>query len=123
MTGAAIFGKWSKTAWVIAGLFLVGLVGYVDYATGNEIGFSPFYLIPIVLVTWFTNAGLGIVTSVVSAAIWMSADILAGATYSNDLIPFWNTLIRLTFFLITVSFLKARKTLELERAFAWTDYV
>ena len=37
------------------GLMLVGVVGYIDYVTGYEIGFSLFYLIPIVLVTWFAG--------------------------------------------------------------------
>ena len=37
------------------GLMLVGVVGYIDYVTGYEIGFSLFYLIPIVLVTCFAG--------------------------------------------------------------------
>ena len=103
------------------GFVLVGFIGYVDYWTGNEIGFSLFYLIPIVVVTWFAGAVPGAVIASLSAATWMMADRLAGARYSSPFIPYWNTLIRYTFFLITVFALRQKKLLEQEKSFARTD--
>jgi diguanylate cyclase (GGDEF)-like protein len=120
---ASTLGKLGKPASLILGILVVGLIGYVDYVTGIEIGFSPFYLIPIVFVTWFVNARSGFVLAVLAAVTWGVADRLGGAHYSNEFIPYWNAAIRLTFFLITILSLKYRKALEVERNFSRTDYV
>src|SRR5438552_5852304 len=111
-----------KPACFIIGLALVCMVGYVDYVTGYEIAFSLFYLVPIVLVSWCTGWRLGAVTAVVCVEVWLMTDRLSGVVYSNQFIPVWNTLIRLTFFLITVLSLIQKKALDLERSFARTDY-
>ena len=50
----------SRTAWLVLGLICVGVVGYVDIMTGYEVGFSLFYLIPIVLVSRFAGLLLGV---------------------------------------------------------------
>ena len=62
--------------------------------------------------------------SLTSAVVWLVADVVVGHPYSNPLIPFWNTLIRLTYFVIITLLLSAlRSTTELERELARTDYV
>jgi diguanylate cyclase (GGDEF)-like protein len=116
-------GRLGKPACLSVGILVVALIGYADYVTGVEVGFSPFYLVPIALVTWYGDASCGFVISVVAAATWALADRLGGAHYSNEFIPYWNTTIRLTFFLVTVFSLKYKKALELERSYARTDYV
>lgn len=47
--------------------------------------------------------------SVVSASIWMFVDVMAGHSYSSPVIPVWNALVRLGFFLITSTLLEALK--------------
>ena len=84
------------------GLALLCGVGLLDYPTGYELSFALFYLLPIALVTWFTSARLGVVTAFTSAGVWLMADILAGEEYTHKAIYFWNTAIRLGFFLLTV---------------------
>jgi len=98
-------------------------VGYLDYFTGYELSFSFFYLIPIALLTWVTSSRIGILISFISAGIWLVADIASGAKYSSETIHFWNTTVRLGFFLLTVSFLKAGKALEHEKGISRTDYL
>src|SRR5438552_16696711 len=61
----------NKFAALIIGVGLVALVGYVDYVTGSEIGFSPFYLIPIAIVAWCAGARYGAAVSALSAAVWV----------------------------------------------------
>jgi diguanylate cyclase (GGDEF)-like protein len=108
---------------VIAGGFaLVTLVGLVDYLTGFELSFSIFYLVPIVLVTWYTNHRIGNMLCIVSAIMWLTVDISTGHRYSNMLIPFWNAAVRLGFFMVTAHLLGQLKThLELEATLARTD--
>ena len=109
--------------WVIGGLVLLCGVGLADYATGYELSFSLFYALPIALITWFTGWELGLVSAVASAAIWLAAEVMAGATYSSPVIFLWNSIIRLGFFVITVFSLRMGKALEQERALASTDYL
>lgn len=51
----AYLEKQSFLSLIVTGLVLVGLIGLTDYLTGYELSFSIFYLIPILLVTWYVN--------------------------------------------------------------------
>jgi hypothetical protein len=96
---------------------LIGVLGYVDYATGFETTFFVFYFIPVVFGA--TRLGLlaGILLSVVSAFVWGAADHLSGHAYSSHMIAVWNTFVRLVAFL-TVAWMTARNAdlLARERA-------
>lgn len=89
---------------------LIGIVSLIDYLTGYELSFSIFYLIPIVLSTWFLNRPIGILMSVTGALAWLIVDLLAGHEYSYMAIPYWNAAVRLGFFLIVTSALTALRT-------------
>jgi diguanylate cyclase (GGDEF)-like protein len=103
------------------GLFLVILLGEIDYLTGDELSFSIFYLFPIYLVTWYGGGWPGAVISLASAGVWYGADALT-ANYSHPLIPYWNALVRLGFFLITtVLVAEIRKRFDREASLAMTD--
>jgi diguanylate cyclase (GGDEF)-like protein len=107
---------------VLAGFVLTGLIGIVDFLTGYELSFSLFYVLPVTIVTWFTSQRLGLVTSLVGAFVWLGADLATGHSYSHPLIPIWNTLIRLAFFVIITLLLSAlRRATEREREFARVD--
>lgn len=115
-----VLEKQSKSLLVFAGFILIGIVGFIDYVTGYEFAFSVFYVLPIFLVTWFTNRWLGLVTSVASTIIWLVADIATGRTYTSPFIPFWNSCIRFAFFMIITILLSSLKSsLEL----AHTDHL
>src|SRR5574341_360426 len=110
--------------WITTGILFVGLVGVVDYLTGNELNFSLFYLAPIVLATWFVDQNAGLLMSWLSALSWLAAEYAAGLRYSNLSIYFWNTLIRTIFFVIvTYLFAELQKARGEERLAARTDFV
>lgn len=115
--------KQSRLFWVMTGSGLLCLVGATDYFTGFEVSFSLFYLIPIALVTWFTTAKLGMMFAVVSAVVWLIVDIMSGSVYSHQIIYLWNSVVRLSFFALTVFSLQLIKILEREKNFARVDYV
>lgn len=85
-----------------AGLILVILLGVLDYITGPQISFSVFYLLPISLVTWFTNRRSGIISAFISAITWLLADLTVPTVYSHPAIPYWNAFVRLLVFLAIV---------------------
>ena len=120
----AILEKRSKPFWTVAGLALIGGLGFLDYVTGYELAFSLFYLIPVSLVAWRTDQRLGIIAALASALVWLAADVGAGNFYSQPFIYAWNTLIRLSFFVIPVLLLSTlKRTLEREKELARTDYL
>ena len=110
-------------AWLITiGMVLVIFLGVLDTLTGQEISFSAFYMLPIYLVTWYVGRWPGFVASLVSALTWLSADYASGHIASHSLIPFWNMLVRLTFFLVMTFLLSElqkneQKRRSLERIF------
>jgi diguanylate cyclase (GGDEF)-like protein len=105
-----------------ASLLGVAILGLVDWATGPELSFSIFYVLPVSAATWFAGMGAGVATALVSAGTWLWADLAAGAEYSSDLIPFWNTLVRLGYFVIISRLLALLKQrLALEAKLAGTD--
>jgi len=98
--------KFSARRVLIAGasLVLLGFIGLMDYLTCIEISFGVFYFLPIWLVTWYFGRGAGIFFSFSCALVWLAVDEAGGAQYSSSLIPYWNAVVRLVYFL-TFTFL------------------
>jgi len=104
------------------GLLLVALLAIVDYYTGSEISFSIFYLAPVLFVTWFSGRPAGSSIAAISAATWGLVDLTAGASYSSPVIPVWNSIMRLGFFLISLWLLdQLRQANVASRILAQTD--
>jgi signal transduction histidine kinase len=102
---------WYKTrprrTQLILGVGLIIVVGIIDFLTGPELSFSIFYVMPIGLAAWVISRRAGIAFSLISAVLWLLADLLGGHTYAHASIPFWNSLVRLAFFLIVTYTLSA----------------
>lgn len=102
-------------------LMVMGLIGGADYLSGQEISVSVFYLIPIAISAWYCGHRAGIIFSILSAATWMFLD-LANGSYHNPVAPYWNTAVRLGFFLVTEGLLnKIKILLSIEKSFATRD--
>lgn len=112
--------KAGRAFWGTLGVLLLIIVAFLDFMTGAELSFSIFYLIPIALFTWAINGNIGIAIACISAGIWLFIEVLSSPSYSNSFVYFWNTIIRLGFFLIPVLLLR---NLEQERNFARTDFL
>lgn len=103
-------------------IFLIFLLGILDYLTGFEVSFSIFYLIPVAFVSWLALRPYAVAVSLLSAASWYLADITAGHQYSHPAIPVWNAAMRLGFFLIVaLSIREIRKLLLQERRLSRVD--
>jgi diguanylate cyclase (GGDEF)-like protein len=114
----------SRLFCVVTGLAGIGLVGLADYLTGNEISFSLFYLVPILLIAWCGNQNTGFLLALASALTQLGAELAGGRSYTEPSIYLWNTLIRGSLYL-SIAYLVAqlhRYHGEIELA-ARTDFV
>ncbi|KPL17391.1 MAG: hypothetical protein AMS26_01205 [Bacteroides sp. SM23_62] len=106
----------------VAGLILVFLLGYTDYIIGYAFSFSLFYLIPIIIVTWYAGFKIGIFISICSGIAWFFADTLSQPYYSHVLVPYWNAFVRFGIFLVVTTLLaKLKVTLDKEKQLARKD--
>lgn len=114
----------SPLFWTITGFTVVGLLGLIDYATGNELNISLFYLIPIALVTWAVDHKTGLFLSLISGLMLLGAEIAAGQTYSHSIFYFLNTLVRTAFYVVVVYLVtELQKSRKEEQLAARTDYI
>jgi diguanylate cyclase (GGDEF)-like protein len=119
-----VFKGRSLLFWTITSIVMVGILGIVDYLTGNEFSLSLFYLIPIALTAWYANRNLGIFISILSSVTWLAAEVFSEAEYSHPIYYFWNTMIGFGFFLITAYLVsELYKTQQTMQNLARTDYI
>jgi len=117
-----LIGRFPGPLWVLIGVLGLLLVGLGDYASGRELSFSLFYIVPIALVVWTTGPGTGTALSVAAAVVWWSVDRIAGTVYSATWIAVWNSAIRLGFFLIISTLIsRLRGMLDTQQQLARTD--
>ena len=89
--------------WLFVGaLGLAILIGFIDYLTGYEVAFWPFYSVPILLILLYGNRRLAVVISVVSTIAWRWADKASGHAYSNEWLRLWDATVRLIFFCLMI---------------------
>jgi signal transduction histidine kinase len=116
MSITEILNKQSKSFLTALGVVLVMLIGIIDYLAGPSFSSLTFYLIPVILITWFVGRTAGILMSVASALTWVIVDMTAGPSYPHIIIPLWNLLERLgTFFIVVYILLRIAKAEEESR--------
>jgi len=116
--------KLSERSILIIGFFMVALLGVIDYVSGYEMSFAIFYLLPVMFIGWFSEKTYAAAASILSAVVWYLADILSGHLYSHTMLPIWNAIMRLGFFLLIVfSLSEIKRLLVSEQTFARIDFL
>jgi len=111
-----------RAAWA-AGICLLAIIGWADYATGIEYGFGLFHLIPIALLTWHLGIGPGLFMSALAAGAWAVADLLprlaSGSAFPRLHVTLWNAAVALGLFIFMTAIIsQLKKALEHEKALA-----
>jgi diguanylate cyclase (GGDEF)-like protein len=100
----------------------MALVGLLDYVTGNQIRVTLFYLVPILMLSWFGTRRDGLFFCVLGGLTWYLSDYLSLTSYSHPFIPVWNALMNTGFFVMTALLLNKLKTqMEAEKDLARVD--
>src|ERR1700747_1231114 len=96
------FSSRSKIAATTAAVVLAIALGYVDYITGREWAISAFYLLPTLLAAWVAGRWSGLVVGSLCTCVWFLSDLLSGPAYQPPLIPVWNAMTLLVFFVVVI---------------------
>lgn len=113
-----------KGSILLLAMLQIVVLGIIDFYTGFEISFAVFYLIPVTFAAWYGEKKMAIVVSILSALTWQLSNELAGETFRNILIPFWNASTRLGFFVIvTILLTKLKESYIYQRSLAQTDFL
>ena len=94
------FSSRSRIAATTAALVLALALGYVDYVTGRDLAISAFYLLPISLAAWVAGRWWGFFVGALCTCLAFFSDTLSGPAYEHPLIPVWNAVMLLVFFVI-----------------------
>jgi diguanylate cyclase (GGDEF)-like protein len=95
----AFAGRRSLATLTVMSWVGVGLVGLADWATGYELSFSIFYLIPISFAGWYGRAVTARLASYAAGAMWLAVELISHP-YSHPGYAFWNATVRFAFFYI-----------------------
>lgn len=109
------FRRQSRLFITVTGIILVIIIGTVDYLTGPVYSSLIAYLIPVIFVTRFAGRAAGISTSIISAVIWILADVLGDPDRTFLIVHFWNLVEKLGIFLIIVFIVLKLAKMEEER--------
>jgi hypothetical protein len=72
-------------------LLCLGIVSYVDYATGYEFLFFVFYFIPVGVCGWYLGRLATFNLALLSGACWFLVDVLSDHRYPYEAIRYWNS--------------------------------
>ncbi|MBN3584416.1 HAMP domain-containing histidine kinase [Algoriphagus aestuarii] len=94
-------------------LFIILLIGFIDYLTGEEFAFSFFYLLPIAALSISPKTSVSAIVfcSVLASIEWFISEYLT-REYTMLFFPIWNAGVRLIFFVsigLLLYYLKANE--------------
>lgn len=92
---AALSGRRNRSTITALLMTIVILIGYADYVSGAEIGFSLFYLAPVVAAAWYVGRSAAVSVALTAAVCWFAADYLLRTSLGLSL---WNGLTRLVIY-------------------------
>lgn len=111
-------------------LFLFGfvislIIFYTDYKIlGSAITFTLLYLLPIVLVSWYSGFWYGVVLSVICITEWVFIQFIGGIEPRHRLIFVIDIFTKLAIYLfIIIILLRLKKSLDIEKMLSRKDFL
>lgn len=89
-----------RLVWVLTAGAVVAVIGWIDIATGPDIGMSLLYLIPVAVSAWFGGVSAAVIVGCAAGATWLAADLGWRESDAAIAISLWNAFTR---FVIYVS--------------------
>lgn len=107
--------------WILSNSVLfVFFLGVMDYLTGYARSISAFYLIPVLITTWYTGIAAGILVALVAVFSTTISGTLTLHLPDRYFTLYWNAAVRMLFFIVSILILNAWRH---ERFYARIDYL
>ncbi len=107
---------------VAMGLGLVAAVAWLDFVTGRDLSVTVFYLVGVAVAAWWGGRWPGVAVAAVAAGSWLLALFYGPAVELGRLVPYWNAVGILAFFVLTaVTLARLREALRREQALSRED--
>jgi diguanylate cyclase (GGDEF)-like protein len=114
----------SKPFLAFFGVALFAAVVFADQGADWEITSAVIYLLPVSFFAWHFSPRVGAVLALVSVLSWLYLIHLKSPHFSTPGIPYWNAVIHLALYLITVFLVAEVKSLYLkEQRLSRSDYL
>ena len=92
---------------------LVAVIGWFDYVTG-DFSLALFYLVPVGIATWYSDAANGWFLGLLSAAAWLVGELALNRSDGQLLLPYWNAAMLALICGVVVQVLSALHRLQIE---------
>jgi hypothetical protein len=71
-------------------VFVLAVVATLDALTPFELGFSAFYVIPVLIATWGVGLSRGVAFALLSACCWYCMDLTSGRPLTHEFYRVWD---------------------------------
>lgn len=88
-----------RLIWVVLSTAVVATIGWIDYASGPDIGMSLLYLVPIVVSAWYGGVAPGVLIACFAGASWLAADLAWRENDTAIAISLWNAFTRFVIYI------------------------
>jgi diguanylate cyclase (GGDEF)-like protein len=113
----------SRLAALLIAVFIVALIGRLDFATGSDTSVNVLYLLPIALAAWVAGPWWGAAVSGTSALLGLAGDLIVVGSFHNPLVPYWNAAVQFSVFaLFALALAALRASLEREHQASRIDF-
>ena len=105
--------NFSRPAVTTLAIALVAVIGWFDYVTG-DFSLALFYLVPVGIATWYSDAANGWFIGLLSAAAWLVGELAQSRSDGQLFLPYWNAAMLALICGVVVQVLSALHHLQVE---------
>ena len=109
----ASLANFSRPAVTTLAIALVAVIGWFDYVTG-DFSLALFYLVPVGIATWYSDAANGWFIGLLSAAAWLVGELALSRSAGQLFLPYWNAAMLALICGVVVQVLSALHRLQVE---------
>ena len=109
----ASLANFSRPAVTTLAIVLVAVTGWFDYVTG-DFSLALFYLVPVGIATWYSDAANGWFMGFLSAVAWLVGELALSRPDGQLFLPYWNAAMLALICGVVVQVLSALHRLQVE---------
>ena len=116
--------RYQRLVLIVVSLFFSIAPGIIHFFVQTDISLLIFYLVPVIMATWFLSTAWGILIALLSILSWLVSDLFSASRYSNPFVPVLNeslTFIGFSFIVYILS--RLRHGMSRERELATHDHL